>query len=352
MDQEAELFKIRFEELVHKEQKDFLQEIDLKAGVVEQDEFEQVKGGLAAVQGKSTTSATYRDYFKVPFEQVPSLVSTRRVYLHKGWAYLGANQMAPLVVGHFKSHLKKALLTTAKSWPHVAATAECNRLAPIVSFLSKQYLGPDYSEVQANGSSAATLEEIPALSRTHFPLCMKHLYNSLEANIHLKHQGRMQFGLFLKGIGLPLDSALQFWKRAFAPKIPGDKFEKQYAYNVRHNYGKEGKRADYTPYSCMKVISSTPGSGEHHGCPYKTFSESNLRAQLQQLHISGSDQRQGLDLSKNHHYQLACGKVFQLTHNGVSADEGINHPNQFYDLSRQCCSKNEALAPNTPALKN
>jgi len=31
-------------------------------------------------------------------------------------------------------------------------------------------------------------------------------------------------------------------------------------------FGKEGKRADYTPYSCMKVILSNPPSqGDYHG---------------------------------------------------------------------------------------
>lgn len=31
-------------------------------------------------------------------------------------------------------------------------------------------------------------------------------------------------------------------------------------------FGKEGKRTDYTPYSCMKVILSNPPSqGDHHG---------------------------------------------------------------------------------------
>lgn len=44
-----------------------------------------------------------------------------------------------------------------------------------------------------------------------------------------------------------------------AQVAPGDKFDKQYLYSIRHNYGKEGQRKDYTPYTCMKVISSTPG---------------------------------------------------------------------------------------------
>lgn len=28
-------------------------------------------------------------------------------------------------------------------------------------------------------------------------------------------------------------------------KVTDDRFNKEYAYNVRHSYGKEGKRADY-----------------------------------------------------------------------------------------------------------
>ncbi len=59
-----------------------------------------------------------------------------------------------------------------------------------------------------------------------------------------------------QGIGLPLEEALKFWRAEFAPKTTGEKFDKEYAYNVRHNYAKEGKRTDYTPYSCLKIIST------------------------------------------------------------------------------------------------
>ena len=56
-----------------------------------------------------------------------------------------------------------------------------------------------------------------------------------------------------------MEEALRFWRAEFAPKMPGDKFDKEHGYMIRHNYGKEGKRTSYTPHSCVKIISATPG---------------------------------------------------------------------------------------------
>ncbi len=82
----------------------------------------------------------------------------------------------------------------------------------------------------------------------------------------------------MKGVGFSIEESTHFWKSEFvkAPEITADKFDKQYAYNIRHSYGKEGKRYDYTPWSCKKVIDTMPGVGEYHGCPFKTFKEETL----------------------------------------------------------------------------
>lgn len=100
-------------------------------------------------------------------------------------------------------------------------------------------------------------------------------------------------------IGLSLGDSLQFWKEAFYPKTNAEEFEKNYAYGIRHNYGKEGTNAkrilcllfhvggnkNYAPYACGKIINMTTGVNEHHGCPFKTLAESELNQHLDQMQV-------------------------------------------------------------------
>ena len=63
-------------------------------------------------------------------------------------------------------------------------------------------------------------------------------------------------------LALPLTALSSFLSQV----TPGDKFDKQYLYAIRHNYGKEGNRKDYTPYSCARIIGTTPGVGQVRAC--------------------------------------------------------------------------------------
>ncbi|XP_050806763.1 DNA primase large subunit isoform X2 [Gopherus flavomarginatus] len=224
---------------------------------------------------------------------------------------------------------------TARSLPAVQSD---ERLLPLLNHLSHSYVGPDYS-IQKN-IGKISLEHIDALSVKSFPLCMRQLHKALRDNHHLRHGGRMQYGLFLKGIGLTLEQALQFWKSEFIKgKVDADKFDKGYAYSIRHNYGKEGKRTDYTPFSCMKIILSNPPSqGDYHGCPFRYSDPELLKQKLQSYKIPPTGITQILELVKGMHYQLACQKYFQLTHDVDDIGFSLNHPNQYFTESQKLLS--------------
>jgi DNA primase large subunit len=74
--------------------------------------------------------------------------------------------------------------------------------------------------IQPKDAVEISLKDIDQLAKTSFPLCMRHMLEKLRENHHLKHGGRMQFGLFLKGAGLKLEDALAFWRAEFSQKVP------------------------------------------------------------------------------------------------------------------------------------
>ncbi|OVA09575.1 DNA primase large subunit [Macleaya cordata] len=318
---ETALFRYRFCNKSTEAQKAVMGEFNLPYKAVSNSELE--------VSTFSVTITLYV-YMKVPFEEVPDLVAGRKVYIHKGYAYVAMSQVVSLVVTQFRSHLSKALVLTNRKWTSTIREQEKDRLTPIVEALSTSYVGPDYSQPIADIS----IKDIDKVASSSFPLCMRHLFEKLREDHHLKHGGRMQLGLFLKGVGLNLDDALAFWKAEFSQKVGAERFDKEYAYSIRHNYGKEGKRTDYTPFSCQKIISSTPGVGDHHGCPYRHFSEENLRAVLGKMGVGGHIVKDVMDKVQNRHYQLACTLTFEAVH-GCSCDAGINHPNQYFSDSQK-----------------
>lgn len=330
---ETTLFRYRFRLETPDVQKALMGDFDLPYKAVSNAELETVKDKLVQVARSLGQSASTAEtvYYKVPFEEVPDLVAGRRVFIHMGYAYVAVNQVVSLVVTLFRSYLSKALVLTNRKWTSTIKEQEKDRLTPIVEALSSSYLGPDYS--QPRESSEISAQDIEKLANTSFPLCMRHLFVKLREDHHLKHGGRMQFGLFLKGVGLRLEDALAFWKAEFSHKVGAERFDKEYAYGIRHNYGKEGKRTDYTPYSCQKIITSTPGVGDHHGCPYRHFSEENLRAALGNMGVGGRPMEDIMDKVRHRHYQLACTLTFETIH-GTSCDAGINHPNQYFSESQ------------------
>jgi DNA primase large subunit len=240
---------------------------------------------------------------------------------------------------------------TARAIPRLD---EDDRLAPILAHLSQSFATPDAayssSDADINGLSAPTAASVDTLSQ-HFPLCMQNLHSVLRRDSHLKHYGRLQYSLFLKGIGLSLEECLLFWRRAFK-LITDEKFTKEYKYNIRHVYGDVGGDANrrgrgYTPYSCQKILTEPlPGPGQAHGCPYRTFTTDNLLSLLQRTGVNDRDLLKTVkeDVNKQR-YHVACNRVFEWAHKKEIKrvkDDGtwsatdldtIVHPNTYFKRS-------------------
>ena len=76
---------------------------------------------------------------------------------------------------------------------------EDTRLVPILDNLS-HFLGGIPSEWSSSTSSGDEIQAdmIDDMAKKHFPLCMRNLHECLTRDRHLKHFGRLQYGLFLK----------------------------------------------------------------------------------------------------------------------------------------------------------
>ncbi|KAG6444005.1 DNA primase large subunit [Manduca sexta] len=266
-------------------------------------------------------------FYKVKFYEVLDLVKTRKVYLSGGYAYIPHRDFISVLSALYRTHLRQSLAIASQ---HLGEIEQDERLVSLLKGLHQSYSGNDYSETK----SVVPIESLDSLSLKSFPLCMRQLHEQLRMAHHLKHGGRLQYGLFLKGIGVTLEDSLRFWRDEFTKIMELDKFEKQYAYNVRYNYGKEGSKRNYSPFTCLKIINTPVGPGDCHGCPYRHCDTSNLKNKLLGYGYDPQAVHEVVDLAKKGHYQIACSKYFDTVHN-EDVGLGINHPNQYFEESQK-----------------
>lgn len=366
---EVSLFKMRFQDLNKQERLDFLKTIDLPWQDVSQEERDSLKDGLITVHYGDVTYGIKQGQFqvdmnkyqhktlnsediweilqnnkigKLPWQFVPDLVANRKVLIHKGFAYVPEFLQLNLISQEFSNQLNEQLLLTNK---YLIGMDEDDRLIPILESLSQGYIN---SETQSNQGSEVDGEINASNVKDfvkYFPACGHRLYQTLESQNHLKYQGRSQFQLFLKGIGLGPNEAVKFWQMMFTKggSISADKFNKEYKYNIRHAYGLEGARINYSPWNCAQILSKPkPNSSEAHGCPYRDLSQEKLQNLLANMGMEDDGTMQSVvGMAQQGNYQAACSKVFETLNAeniqknqqlGLPVQEtGIQHPNDYFN---------------------
>ncbi|KAH9842643.1 DNA primase large subunit [Rhodofomes roseus] len=345
---ETALFRVRFDSDDGEENLEFLKSRDFGWEEVTADEVEEHFKELQTAAASANREPNPKErYCKVRWTRVPDLIEKRRVFLKGGMAYVPSREQSSIVFQEFQNSLMKSLEMTAKALPFLD---EDTRIVPILNNLSQGFLAgvsSEWSTATAGSGNEITADMIDDMARKHFPACMRNLHECLRRDKHLKHFGRLQYGLFLKVLGLSIDEAISFWRRSFS-NIQDDKFNKEYRYNIRHSFGLEGKRANYPAKSCQQILTSDqPGTGDSHGCPYRHFSPDNLQTALLSMYssqgLTSADLPEIMHTVKAGHYHVACTRVFEITHarqgvakgEGVGSGESVTHPNQYAARSRE-----------------
>ena len=357
LNQECALFRHRLEELSAKDLHLFMEENGLRYDVVSDQEKQRLRDSLTPLLGRNGVGASTiferTQFYRVPFTQALQEVRRRNVFLSMGQAYVPAERFVGIVAARFRMSLSRSMAIGAASFGFAAADP---RIGPVLSHIDKQYVGKNYNAAAQRSGKGIVPEMIDDLAERSMPLCMRHQHKTLRSKHKLLHDSRRQYGLFLKGAGLSLEDAHRFFEREFTKIISPAEFKKKYTYNIRHQYGKEGKRTDYSPLTCMQIIQgSPPMPGQAHGCPYRHWGEPQLSALLGQMRITGQDRESILASARNQHFQVACQKHFEVAHRDILKEHGLpesevgNHPNGFLAASMELHEKVAAKAKKPKA---
>ena len=95
----------------------------------------------------------------------------------------------------------------------------------------------------------------------------------------------------------------------------------------------------------MTIISGNPPStGDHHGCPFRHFSQGNLESKLYSERLGAVQVNEIMNLVRDRHYQVACTRYFEVTHSQYgekSKIDTVEHPNQYYEASRRLAKESQ-----------
>lgn len=277
------------------------------------------------------------ELYCIPFEEALDLIRNRRVYVENGLCYVMPREMVYIICTRFRMELAQSLANLSNYLPQLE---EENRLLPLFEAIYNEKIKnnrPTQNIENRNGLEQVTPDMVDQLALDHFPPCMRNMHDSLRAAHHLRHFGRLHYGLFLKSIGMRMEDALQFFREEFIQKVTPERFQREYAYNIRYNYGKEGKRVNMSAYSCAKILNENgPGPGDSHGCPFKHFDEANLVRMLRSHRIKEEAITEMVEMASQKNYTGSCSRYFSCKQPNYPLNEkGIFHPSQFYVESRK-----------------
>lgn len=278
------------------------------------------------------------NFVEMHFSNVPAhLLSSRKVVVHGGTAYVPTSALKLILAKRFKDNLSTMLDVAFQGLPMALANPRVGGFLRELQTYGMQLLAAPASSSDATGDKLS-LDNFEEYMVRSFPPCMRRIVEKQRENKkHLKHLGRLQLRPFLKECGFTIDESFKWWKTELMkdPEIDAASYDKNYTYDVDHAYGKKGHLQGQNCFGCPKVIGfAAEAAGQVHGCPFRHSEMPALKQQLHRWHVPESYVLEIEKLVTNgKHYQLACIEYFKAKHPGHEGEGVGNSPNDFYKES-------------------
>lgn len=264
--------------------------------------------------------------FKVPFCTVLDLVSSRRVFLAGGYAFVPAHLISSIILSKYRTELElswsaasTAAISIESDGRFTAIRKQCHEV------ISRMVDPPSLP----SHSASLSMDDLHNTAKGSFPLCMSGYASLIATGGRLDHTAFLQYTTFLRTCGGNVDAVCQYF-RAYYEKVGRGSDVRKKTYDIRHIFGLEGHRSARSCYSCRTIVLSTD---QGHGCPYRTNNKQVLHAQLVRTGIDPADATSIVQMDTFNHCQLACGRVFDLQHNTPQRTTRISYPADFYGQS-------------------
>lgn len=257
---------------------------------------------------------------KIHFTKVTDLVSIRKVKLEDGYCSIENQHLKSILIKYFRDFLEKRM-----------------------DFLYKHFVDlPDerYMKLQSKIFSVEQIDYSTKIATAlkYSPPCIKGIVNKLSQKRHLKNSDRQTFSLYLKACGVSVEENISFMRNNY--NVSRDVFDKEYLYSIRHNYGLEGKRANYPCHGCRKIIGNT-GDSSTYGCPFvNNLKDVNSFLKENEINVPEIE-----DILVKKEYNIACTAVLKKLINKEEIDF-IASPIEFYKKWNEEHNKNDENIKN------
>lgn len=317
----------------------FMEELDEKFNLHTTDEIRKYDRSKAQSYKVKDQFGLNR-YIALHYSVVPFLLKQRKGLLYKGWVLIRINDVLSLVKRQFEKLLSERIEAIGEQInddPHLQGRAK--RLQEVLENENiKNLIKPKYDDFELEGIPLdGTIED----HHLKLPPCIQDLLIKVNATGYIGHWERFQLGIFLKTTGMDINEQLRFWYNKAVDNVgmTFESFNRRAGYIIRHIYGMEGGKIDYTMPSCKTIQDKMYCSFKHSNL--ETI-KSKIEAYIEGINSPALQQSRKiislkvLESSSKLDYSNACRYFLSLvTGRMYQQAPRVYHPFQYLKLAAE-----------------